>query len=291
MTLTRPAAIGSAPEIGAHELGAPRPDDAGDSEDLARPDREADVGESALGARQPFDLDQRRRAGRRRDVREHAIERPADHLLDQRLDRHLGGLVGRDEAPVAQDEHAVRDAGDLVEAVADVDEADAFGLQPADLLEEPLGLFGAERGGRLVEYQEARVQRQRLGDLDLLLRGDAKVAHQRRRRSVESQAVQLLGRAPIHQLAINTAAPHRQAPDKDILGDRQVQQESHFLMNEPDSCRQRVGRRIGRIGLSAPGHGSGRRPNESGDDRGDAWTCRRRFRRATRSPRRAGRPG
>ena len=71
--------------------------------------------------------------------------------------------------------------------------------------------------------KQARVQRQRLGDLDLLLRGDAKVAHERRGRSVQSQAVQLLGCAPIHQLAINTAAPHRETPDKHILGDRQVQ--------------------------------------------------------------------
>ena len=138
--------------------------------------------------------------------------------------------------PSRRTTNPVRDAGDLVEAVADVDETDAFGLQPPDLFEKPLGLFGAQRGGRLVEYQEARVQRQRLGDLDLLLRGDAKVAHERRGRSVQSQAAQLLGCAPIHQLAINAAAPHREAPDKDILGDRQVPQESHFLMNEPDSC-------------------------------------------------------
>ena len=113
-------------------------------------------------------------------------------------------------------------AGDLVEAVTDVDETDAFRLQPPDLFEKPLGLFRAQRGGRLVEYQQARVERQRLGDLDLLLRGDAKVAHERRGRSLESQAAQLLGGAPIHQLAINTAAPHRETPDKHILGDRQV---------------------------------------------------------------------
>ena len=128
---------------GAHQLGAPRPDNARDAEDFAGSDREADVGEGALGARQAFDLDQGRRGRRRRDFWEHAIERPANHLLDQRLDRHLGGLVGRDEVPVAQDENPVRDAGDLVEAVADVDETDAFGLQPADLFEKPLGLFGA----------------------------------------------------------------------------------------------------------------------------------------------------
>ena len=130
--------------------------------------------------------------------------------------------------PSRRTSDAVGDAGDLVEAVADVDETDALGLQPADLLEQPLGLFGAERRGRLVEDQEPRVQRQRLGDLDLLLRGDAKVAHERRRRSVESEAMQLLGGAPVHQLAIDTAAAHRQAADKDILGDRQIAEGAAF---------------------------------------------------------------
>ncbi len=162
--------------------------------------------------------------------------------------------MGRDEVPVAQDEDPVCDAGDLVEAVADVDETDAFGLQPPDLFEKPLGLFRAQRGGRLVEYQEAGVKSQRLGNLDLLLRGDAKVTHERCRRSLQSQAAQLLGCAPIHQLAINTAASHRETPDKHILGNRQVPQESHLLVNEPNSCGQRVGRRIGSIIPPPPGH-------------------------------------
>ena len=81
--------------------------------------------------------------------------------------------------------------------------------------------------------------------------------------------MQLLGCAPIHQLPIDTSTPHRETPDKDILGDRQIKQESHFLMDETNSRRQRVGRRIGRIVLSPPGHGSVRRSNESGNDRRD----------------------
>ena len=59
--------------------------------------------------------------------------------------------MGRDELPVAQDDDPVGDAGDLVEAVADVNETDAFGLQPPDLFEKALGLFRAQRGGRLIE--------------------------------------------------------------------------------------------------------------------------------------------
>ncbi len=73
----------------AHEFGAARADDAGDAEHFAGPDREADVLERAFGAGQPLDLDQRRGGRRRRDFGEHPVERPADHLLDQRLDRNL----------------------------------------------------------------------------------------------------------------------------------------------------------------------------------------------------------
>ena len=103
----------------------------------------------------------------------------------------------------------------------------------------------------------------------MLLGGDLKVAYQGRGRSVEAQAVQLLGGAPIHELAINTAAPGREASDKHILGDRQVPQESHFLVNEFDSRRQRVGRRIRRVALSPPGHRPDRRLNEAGNDGGE----------------------
>jgi hypothetical protein len=85
--------------------------------------------------------------------------------------------MGRDELPVAQDDDPVGDAGDLVQAVADLNETDAFRLQTPDLFEKALGLFGAQRGGRLIEDQQARVQRQRLRDLDLLLGGDFEVAH------------------------------------------------------------------------------------------------------------------
>ena len=67
--------------------------------------------------------------------------------------------MGRNEAPVAQDDDPVRDAGDLVEPMADVNETDAFGLQLPDLFEKPLSLFRAQRSGWFVEDQQACVQR------------------------------------------------------------------------------------------------------------------------------------
>ena len=63
-------------------------------------------------------------------------------------------LVAGDDAAVAHHHDAVGDLGDLVEPVADIDEGHAFGLEPADLLEQQLGLLAAERRRRLVEDEQ-----------------------------------------------------------------------------------------------------------------------------------------
>ena len=145
---------------GAHEFGAPGADNAGDTEHLARLDRKTHVGEGAFGARQALNFDQRRGlwAGQW-DRRKHAVQRPADHVLDQRLRWNLRRLVRPHELSVPQHRDAVGDAGDLVEPMTDIDEAYAFLLEAADLFEQPLRLLRAKRGGRLVENEQARVQR------------------------------------------------------------------------------------------------------------------------------------
>ncbi len=176
--------------------------------------------------------------------------------------------MGRHQPSVAEHGDPVRDACNLVETVADVDETDAFGFQAADLLEQALGFLAPECGGRLVEDEEARVQGQRLGDFDLLLRRDPEMAHLGGGRGVEPEAMQLLGRAPVHGLAVDTAAAHRHAPDEDVFGDRQIEKKPHLLVDETDAGGQRVGGRVRGIGLSPPAHRSGRRRHEAGDDRG-----------------------
>ena len=73
-----------------------------------------------------------------------------------------GAAVGQDRDPVA-------DPADLVEAVRDVDDADALGGQPPDDVEERLDLVVVQDRGRLVHDQQARVVRQRASDRDDLL--------------------------------------------------------------------------------------------------------------------------
>ena len=60
-------------------------------------------------------------------------------------------------------------------------------LEVADDAEQLLDLGGGQRRGRLVHHDQPRVHRQRAGDLDHLLLGDARVAHEGHRLDVEPE--------------------------------------------------------------------------------------------------------
>ncbi|WP_026782283.1 hypothetical protein [Pleomorphomonas koreensis] len=114
-----------------------------------------------------------------------------------------------DRLTVARSRHAAGDPGNLVQTVAEVDERHAFHLQLFDALEETKRLLAAERSGLFVEDQQAGVQRQRLGDLHLLLGGDLEIADKRGRSNIEAGALALLGGAPIDADAIDPSPARR----------------------------------------------------------------------------------
>ena len=127
----------------------------------------------------------------------------------------------------------------------------------ADLLEQQLRLFAAECCRRFVEDQKLGVERQRLGDLDLLLGGDAQRAHLALRRDVEAEPLQLRRGLCIHGRAVDAAAAHRQAPDIDILRHRKVGQQLQFLVDHADAGLDGGGGVGGGIGLPPPDDGAG----------------------------------
>ena len=176
-----------------------------------------------------------RRAGRR-DVERFQV--PADHQADHLvvLDLALGQVA--DHLAVAQDQHAVGAALHLLQAVRDVDDADAVGLQIGDDAEQARGLAGGQAGGRLVHDHQAGVQRQRLGDLHQLALGEGKVGHRRRRPEIGAQAGEeglhlLMQHAGVDQL--QRPAEARLAPDEDVGGDVEVVEQVEFLMHEGDA--------------------------------------------------------
>ena len=81
-----------------------------------------------------------------------------------------------DVLAIAQHGDAVAHFEDLFEVVRDEDHRDALRLQLAHDREQMLGFGGRERGGRLVEDQNARIERERLADLDELLLRDRQFA-------------------------------------------------------------------------------------------------------------------
>ena len=89
------------------------------------------------------------------------------------------GLVGRDVAAVAEHRALVGELGDLVHAVRDVEQRQPFGAQPLQHGEDLRDIGRRQRRGRLVEDQDARLARQRLGDLDHLPARQRQVLDQR----------------------------------------------------------------------------------------------------------------
>ena len=148
-----------------------------------------------------------------------------------------------DVAPVAEDGRAVAQLEDLVEAVADEQDRDAAVAQPADDAEQPLDLVGGQRRGRLVEDQDARLDRQRLRDLDELLVGHRQAADRRADVELDVELLEQRLRLPARRAPVEQAEPAgRRVADEDVLGDRQVGEEPRLLVDDRDAERARLRR-------------------------------------------------
>ena len=106
--------------------------------------------------------------GRRALLEEHLA---AHHVRDRPLRRHVGARPGRNQPAVAEHRDPVGDLEHLLHPVADEDDRDTAVTQVPDDLEELRNLVRRKRRGRLVHDQDADIERDRLGDLHGLLRG------------------------------------------------------------------------------------------------------------------------
>ena len=245
---------------------------------LALTHLERQVAEAAIGSRQTPHRQRHGGRGRRcGNGGKQPVHTAPHHVAHQQRWRHLGVVVAGHMPSVPQHDNAVADACDLGQAVAHIDEGHALGLQAHHLLEEAVGLLIPERRRRLVENQQARVQRQRLGDLDLLLRGHAQRAHLVRGGHIQPQPVQLGLCALDHGLHVDAPVLHQQATDKHVLCNRQVRQQPHFLVDQADARAQGVGGRHRRIGhCRATTSGCRRRGRSAPRPAPTRWTCQRR---------------
>ncbi len=196
--LERPAAqpLGAAQYPG--QLAAPRAHETADAQHLAGVDLDVDPRQPPPMQAAPDDdgLVQLVHGLRRALVLGQIL---ADHHLDQIPGGETGDGPLPDEAPVTQDGDSVGDLQDLLEAVGDEDHRRARVPGATDGAEEAVDLVVGQRGGRLVQHEDARgvtvhvlegpsdrdhglVRQRQVGDV--VVRGDADLeALQQQRRT------------------------------------------------------------------------------------------------------------
>ncbi len=173
----------------------------------------------------------------------------ADDQRDKLLGRRMLDRPHADHLAVAQDRHAIRNAKDLVEAVADIDHPHAFGFQRAKGGEQPLHLIGGQARCGLVQHKVVAIRRQRAGDGDQRFLRPRQAGHPRGRRKLGIDKAQRavgggFGRGPV-----DAAAPARIAERKgDVFGHAHPVDEAEVLVDEGDLLPAHPSRlmRIGR---------------------------------------------
>lgn len=127
-----------------------------------------------------------------------ALRLTADDVVHDPVRAVVGQEALADEVAVAQDGEAVGHLVDLVEAVADVDDAVAAVAQGVQDVEEPGAVRGGEAGGRFVEDDEAGAGGQCAGDGDEGTFGTGEVGDGRVGVEVAGDYLQGLGAAPAY---------------------------------------------------------------------------------------------
>ncbi len=220
----------------ARHFRAPRAHQAREANDFAALDLEVDVDQRPAPV-EVAHLKYHVFAGVFRNLRRGLVNRAPDHHANDLVDGHLVDAHRVDVATVAHDRHTIRDARQLFEAVADVDDAHAVRAQLPDDAEQLVDLRFRQCRRRLVHDQHVGIERQRLGDFDHLLRGDSQVRHLGARVELEVQATQQLARLLVNLLFVKHKgqAQTRLAANEDVLGNGQVGHQVEFLMDHADA--------------------------------------------------------
>src|SRR5207245_2491600 len=130
---------------------------------------------------------------------------------------------------------------DLAQLVGDENHGGPLPDQPANNVEESLGLLWCQGGGRLVQDQDARATIEGLDDLDPLLQANGQVPNTRSRIDLEP--------IPGREIADNAGGfihiNHASAPDDlvaehDVLHDGQPGDQHEVLMHHPDAQLDRI---------------------------------------------------
>ena len=119
----------------------------------------------------------------------------SDHFTNQlrrcNSSRHVSGHA----PPIAEHRRACAYPANLIHPVADINDAHAFSLQPADVIEQVIDFRVGQRRGRFVQYQQPTVLGERSGDFyELLLPNPELVGWGRRVQILQANPGQGFGR-------------------------------------------------------------------------------------------------
>ena len=242
----RPPAGAVDAEDGAGELGAAGADQARHAEDLAaRAAQGRSRASGCAGVRTPAISSTGRPAARvGRDVERFQVA--ADHHADHGVVPDLAARQLAHDRAVAQHHDAVGALLDLVQAVRDEDHRHAAGLELGDHLQEARRLRGGEARGRLVHDDDARVERQRLDDLDELALRERQLGDRRVRLEVDAEPAQQRRHLGLERRAVDQPqrpAEDRLAADHDVGRDVEIVEEVELLVHEGDARRHGAGDR------------------------------------------------
>src|SRR5690242_7935823 len=253
-------------EDGLRQLGAAGSDQAGEAEDLAPAHGKRDIADSAFRAGEPARFEDDLADGHIA-LGEDGVDVAAYHETDQAGAIDLAQFARGDLPAVAQDGDPIGDGGDFLQAVRNIDDADAGRAQRANHAEETLDLALGERRGRLIQDQDLRLRADGFGDLDDLLLGHAERAHHAIGGDICAGALEQLRcepapRAPI-DLPPSAAALQSEA---DVLGNREIRKERRLLINRRDPQRASETGRVVRDRAAVYDQGCRVRLHSAGDD-------------------------
>ena len=169
-------------EQGEQQFPLALPVETAEANDFAGVGGERDVAQAVRPVEIPH-LEQWRLSlgARRRLRREDVAVLAPDHHFDDFVVGLRSGQVGRDIGAVPEHRALVSKLGDLMHAVRNVEERQSFLAQALEDDEHLGDISRRERRSRLVENKQARLARQRLGDLDHLPARQRQVLDQRHR--------------------------------------------------------------------------------------------------------------
>ena len=174
-------------------------------------------------------------------AREHLGQVAADHHPHDVVMRRSLCLLRADVTAVAHHRELVRDDRQFIELVRDVDDRHAVGLELVNEPVQHLHLLIGDRRSRLVHDDDARLERERLGDLHDLLLPDPQGRHLPPRVHIQLEAAQPFRGLAIHARIVDqSGARERLASEENILRDREVRDEIQLLKNDRDAGFARV---------------------------------------------------